>query len=453
MVNPAKPARRQGIREFWQQMHPAMRRLIAIGLVEMLALGLYVSLISPWYKSLGYEASEQGLLNSILEIAGMIAGITGGILADRYGRKVVYTIGQLMRCAAIIMLLCARSFAGLVIVSVFRGLNVMQFPARTALIAGYTAKESRATVLGVYQTVVLVANIAAPLAAGIMADLYGISPPLLLALALAVLAIILSIPIGQTDDSSRFLQRVHESPAQDSGLPGHQPGSTSAQPASQQSRPQPKRGKVILETLIAAGRELFEQSDKRILTAMLMAFTINGLVNGGINILLPFTVMDRFSTEFTAVAGLSVISSLGTALVMLVGGRIADLRGRRGIILVTGIITPLLILLIFWVNKLWQLYALLMLVSMVGNLASPGIVAAKMEAVDEAYRASWDGLVQGATSAGLALGSAASGMLYALSPTWAWLAVIILCGFQIVCWYVAFTPKHPLTMEETTALL
>src|SRR5690606_2997789 len=216
---------------------------------------------------------------------------------------------------------------------------------------------------------------------------------------------------------------------------------------------QPKRGKVILETLIAAGRELFEQSDKRILTAMLMAFTINGLVNGGINILLPFTVMDRFSTEFTAVAGLSVISSLGTALVMLVGGRIADLRGRRGIILVTGIITPLLILLIFWVNKLWQLYALLMLVSMVGNLASPGIVAAKMEAVDEAYRASWDGLVQGATSAGLALGSAASGMLYALSPTWAWLAVIILCGFQIVCWYVAFTPKHPLTMEETTALL
>ncbi len=418
MVSSGRSLRSSGIQEFWREIHPGMRRLIAIGMVEVLSVGLYVSLLAPWWKSLGYESVAQGWLNSIMEIAGAVVAVTSGIIADKYGRKGMYTVGQLMRCAAIMVLLSAKSFTGLVMVSVFRGLSVIQFPARTAFVAGYTVKESRATVLGIYQTASLVANIAAPLAAGYMADRFGVKPPLWLSLGLAVLAILISIPIGKEEDS-----------------PGPSPSGSNSQTDT-------KSGKFSPEALLATVREMLEQSDRRMLIPLLIAFIANGLINGGVSILLPFTVMDRFSDEYTAVTALSVASSLGTALVMLIGGRIADLKGRRRVIVITGTIMPVLMLWVFWINRLWQVYALLMLVSMIGNLAGPAMMAAKMEAVEEKYRATWDGLAQGGVSVGLAMGYLAWGMLYKASYTWSWLTVICLCFVQVLCYSVALRSRQ-----------
>ncbi|HHX11094.1 MAG TPA: MFS transporter [Firmicutes bacterium] len=421
MVNTTEPARRTRIHEFLTQIQPGMRRLIAIGMVEVMAVGLYVSLLAPWYKSLGYESVAQGWLNSIVEITGAVVAVAGGVLADKYGRKNMYTAGQLMRCAAIILLLSTGSLAGLVAVSVVRGLSVIQFPARTAFIAGHTAKETRATTLGIYQTASLVANIVAPLAAGLMADRFGVKPPLLLALGLGVLAIIMAIPIGRSEDSPHSNRNTAQAVNKASQTPGS--------------------GKLSLETLLAAGREMFEQSNRRLLVPLLIAFTANGLTNGGVNILLPFTIMDRFSTEYKAVTALSVVSSLGTALVMLIGGRIADVRGRRGIIVTTGLIMPVLLFSVFWITELWQVYALLMLGSMITNLAGPALMAAKMEAVDEEYRATWDGLVTGGSSLGSAMGYLVWGIMYQASYTWSWLAVIFLCFIQVFCYHLALRPE------------
>ena len=70
-----------------------MRRLIAIngrGVIGRIVR----SLLAPWWKSLGYESVAQGWLNSIMEIAGAVVAVTGGIIADKYGRKGMYTVGE-----------------------------------------------------------------------------------------------------------------------------------------------------------------------------------------------------------------------------------------------------------------------------------------------------------------------------------------------------------------------
>ncbi len=174
--------------------------------------------------------------------------------------------------------------------------------------------------------------------------------------------------------------------------------------------------------------------------ALLTSTLVNGLANGATNIPLPFMIMDRFSSTYSAVSGSQTFSSLGTMLVLLVGGRIADLRGRRGIVLVSCLGGPLLMTSIFLANSVWQLFFVLLLITMIGNISSPAIGASYMEAVGQKDRATFAGLQTGLNSAGVALGSIAAGIAYKASNTWSWLAVIAMFAMQAPLYALAI-PK------------
>ncbi len=337
------------IRQFFTSMDAGMRRLIVIGMVETLAVSLYVSLLAPWYKSLGYESATQGWLGFVLQVTSAIVAAIGGILADRLGRKKLYTTGQILRCAAIIVLLSTRSFIGLVVVSIIRGLSIIQSPPRTAFIAAYTVKENRATTLGIYQTMSLIANVVAPLASGFLADMYGVKVPLFVALILAVAAIFMAVPLEQPerDAENKPAQNMEHTEVLEATV---EPLETNQEVESGQ--PWKPGRNFSLETFFAVGREMFMDSNAHHLILLLLAWLANGLSNGAMNILLPFTVMDRFSSTYRAITALNIFSSLGTALVLLIGGRIADVRGRKGIVIITGLIFPALMSSILWINAL-----------------------------------------------------------------------------------------------------
>jgi MFS family permease len=168
---------------------------------------------------------------------------------------------------------------------------------------------------------------------------------------------------------------------------------------------------------------------------------INGLGNGVFNIALPFTIMDRFSSAYTAVSSASAAASLGTMLVLLIGGRIADRSGRRGIILITVCLEPIMILGMFLSNSLWQLLMFLILTTMVGNSASPAINAVLLEAVPDRDIATFGGLWQGLNSAGFALGAFAAGVSYGLSPTLTRMAPLALFLAQFPMYAIAIPKK------------
>lgn len=415
----------RGASRFWTDMDRGMQRLIAIGVVETLAASLYASLLAPWYKSLGYESAAQGWLSFLLQITSAVVAIAGGILADRLGRKRMYTAGQVIRCAVPIFLLLTQSFVGLVIVSVLRGLTSIQKPAERAFMGSYTKKDTRATTMAIHQTAYLLAAMIGPMIAGFLADLYGVKPPIVLGLVLALVAIIMAIPIRDPIDKDEGRVQCESGHEED----GSQEPSLHAN--------EPEVTKTFSErTFLSGAKELFSRPTSFSLVLLLVASLTNGFANGAVNILLPFTVMDKFSSGYTAVTALTVFSSLGTALVTLVGGRIADIKGRRDIILIPGGIFPFLMLSIIWIEQLWQVYALLLLITMVGNISGPATQALNMEMVEPKYLATWSGFLMCASALGMGVGSIAGGAMYYLDPDMAWIATVVLFASSVVCYYL-----------------
>ncbi len=394
-----------------------LRRLLAIGFIEIMAVSFYSSLLMPYYRSLGYGSETAGVLNSIIQVVSALVAVGAGVMADSMGRKKMYITGQLMRCAAAGLLIATKSYAGLVLVSITRGLAAVQAPASLAISASHTRKDNRATLLGVTQTAAQFASVIAPLMAGFVADRFGIRASFGIGLALASLSVVVAIPLK--DGTAQEVAATRTTPSSDAPI---------VSPETKES----VSGRV---------KRMFRENRPTALLALLSASLSNGLANGATNILLPFMIMDRFSSAYTTISTVNSFGSLGTMLVLLVGGRIADKRGRRGLVLTSGALLPVLMLSIFAATSLWQLLCVIVLLTMVGNISSPALSAVNMEAVGPTDRATFAGLQMCLQSTGLALGSVAAGIGYRINPTWAWMVVITLFASQFPLFAIAL-PKE-----------
>lgn len=400
----------------WREADPNLRRLIWISFVEMLSVNAYFSLIVPFAKNLGLDSGSVGALNSLMQIVSALVAVGAGVLADHFGRKRVYTVGQLMRVAITIALLATRSYFGLALVFVLRGLAMIQGPAQTAITANLTRRENRATMLGLSQTLSQLASVLMPIASGVVADRYGVKASFGIALVLAGVAVAMGTALKDRPAASEVAD-----PAA-TPIDAHAAAGAGARPGQ-------------VEPLLERLRRMFSGRQAVTLTLLMAATVFNGLGNGGANILLPFTIMDRFSSAYTVVASAGSMMALGTMLVLLIGGRLADVSGRRTMVMTSGVIFPLLMLGVFYANSLWTLNLVLVLVSMVGNISSPAIGAVYMEAVQDRDRATFAGLQMSLNAAGMALGSAVAGVVYKASPNAAWLGVMGVMVMQVVCYH------------------
>ena len=410
----------------WSGLDSDLKRLILTGFTEVIAVNLYASVLMPYYRSLGFGSQTAGVLTSVLQVVGAVVAVFAGLMADSVGRKKMYVAGQLLRCTAAGLLLLTRSYAGLVLVSVVRGLAIIQSPAQSAIFAAYTRKQNRGTMLGLYQTFSQLASVLGPLAAGIIADRFGVTRSFGAGLILACAAVALAVPLKE-----RAAAAEPEHPA----------------PAGARPAPQPVGELAPREPLLGRVARMFKENRPVVLSSLLAASVVNGLGNGAAGILLPFTIMDRFSSAYTTVSASASVAALGSMLVLLIGGRIADVRGRRGLILVSGSILPLLMLSILVATSLWQLFALIIFLTMIGNVASPAMSAVNVEAVSERDRATFAGFQMGLNSAGVALGSVCAGIGYRLSSNWSWVAVIVMFALQPPLYAIAL-PKA--TNEQTS---
>ncbi len=392
------------IPRLWNDLDINLRKMILIGFVEAGAVNAYISVLMPWYRSLGFASDAVGGLDSLLQVVVSVTALSAGVMADRLGRKRLFVLGQVVRCAAVVALLVVRSYWGIIATVVLRGLVTISSPASSALMAGFTARRNRATILGVKQTLYQLASVITPLAAGFLADGFGVKIPFAAGLALSLLALFMSLSI--------------EEPAPNGSVTGIA------------ERPQ---GEPILLRI----RGLFAGDGAKTLSLLLAASVVNGLANGSTNILLPFTVMDRFSDSYGTMAGVLSAGALGTMLVLLIGGRIADLKGRRFVILTSGIVFPLLIMGAYLSVSIQQLTLSVLFVTMVGNISSPAIQAIYMEAVGEQDRATFAGLNTAFVSAGQALGAVAAGFGDKANPTWAWIATIAAFASQTLFYHLA----------------
>jgi inositol transporter-like SP family MFS transporter len=130
---------------------------IAVSLTNYLDAGAIVagaSGLSLWKDYLGLSEGNLGWLNAISAncLGAAIGAIIGGALADKYGRKVIYTYNMLVYMAGVLLILLSASFpmllAGFLVTGISVGVGV---PASWTYISESSEVKNRGRNIGISQ--------------------------------------------------------------------------------------------------------------------------------------------------------------------------------------------------------------------------------------------------------------------------------------------------------------
>jgi len=147
MYPPSQPNFLTVVRSFT----PALRELLVSDILIRFCERLPYAWVILWAMNYGGVTAQQyGVLVSVEMITAMICYIPVAHLADRFGRRRFVLITFLFFTLFPLSLVWARSFGGLAVAFMIRGLKEFGEPARKALIIGEATPELRARTYGAY---------------------------------------------------------------------------------------------------------------------------------------------------------------------------------------------------------------------------------------------------------------------------------------------------------------
>lgn len=120
--------------------------LVAGGFINALGSALVFPFLTLYLRQrLGIPLLQVGLIFTINAAAGLCAGMLGGVIADRFGRRTVMLVSLLSTSAVLLLLGLASTYAQMVVLAAAIGLtSPLSQPARDAMVADLTLPEQRA---------------------------------------------------------------------------------------------------------------------------------------------------------------------------------------------------------------------------------------------------------------------------------------------------------------------
>jgi len=421
-------AARQGLRTQLGALSHNGRLLITFALVNGIALMSVGSLINPYLRNMGLSAAFIGTYFAVSSIAQAIASFSGGFLADAVGRRRVWLFGKALQAASYIVLASGVGAPWIMAAPVLAGLSQIGAGAYLAVSAEAAGDGQRATFFSVLRTFDAIVGTVAPLVGGLVADTWGARTAFLLVMPLfAVVAMI----IGRLQES--------------------QP--TAAPVAAPRDKARPS-AIARLQGLAARLRDgVLHGPYPRTAAGIMGHQVINGFSNGVISLALPLILRDRFGLGYAGIGAAQTAISLGTAAMLIAGGRMADKRGRRVVILTSSLGFSVMFILFPFVTAVWQFYALLFVGCLIGNAAGGAFGATQMECIRGEVRATFGGVCQALHATGVAVGSIIGGILYVVQPNLPITAAIIsnLIGVVVLWALLDETGRRPQPVLATAA--
>jgi DHA2 family methylenomycin A resistance protein-like MFS transporter len=149
-----------------------------------LCLGWFVVIVDATIVNVALPTLARALPASITDLQWVVDGytvtfagllLTGGVLADRFGARRVYSGGLVLFCAASAACALAPGLAMLIAARVVQGVGAaLLVPACLALIqASYDDRDTRSWAIGIWGTVGGVAGGSGPLLGGVLTDAFG----------------------------------------------------------------------------------------------------------------------------------------------------------------------------------------------------------------------------------------------------------------------------------------
>jgi MFS family permease len=138
----------------WREFNSPMRRLLLSDiLVRFCERVPYAWVVIFAMDYIGVSGRQVGILIAIEMLAATVCILPASYYADRYRREPFVIVTFVMFTLFPISLLISRSFSGLVIAFVIRGLKEFGDTSRKALIIGYSDSERRGQMIGTYYLV------------------------------------------------------------------------------------------------------------------------------------------------------------------------------------------------------------------------------------------------------------------------------------------------------------
>ena len=134
-----------------------MKSTLAVSLTNYLDAGAIVagaSGLTLWKDYLGLTEGHLGWLNAISAncLGAAIGAIIGGFLADKYGRKAIYTYNMLIYMAGVALIMCSVSFPMLLMGFLITGISVgVGVPASWTYISESSEVHNRGRNIGISQ--------------------------------------------------------------------------------------------------------------------------------------------------------------------------------------------------------------------------------------------------------------------------------------------------------------
>ncbi|MBN1583471.1 MAG: MFS transporter [Anaerolineae bacterium] len=170
-------------KQFWAQMRGAtwQRNLIVLWVGELIAIsGFSVTMpFLPYYvQELGITELDQvafwaGLLTTAQSTTMALFAPLWGLLADRYGRKIMVVRAMFGGAVIISLMAVVQNVYQLMILRAIQGMLTGTVPAATTLIASGTPPERRGYALGMLQMAIYLGSTVGPFLGGLIADSLG----------------------------------------------------------------------------------------------------------------------------------------------------------------------------------------------------------------------------------------------------------------------------------------
>ncbi len=330
-------------------------------------------LVKDFVETEEATAAVFAVLLSIGSVAMIVANFTGGLLADKIGRKSVIGLGSAILAPSLFLYAIVPNVLGVVAAYFVQMFAVSMFqPAFTAFVADLSKVSSRGKAFGHFNLFWIGSTIPSPLVGGFLVDAMGLRFPFALASLISLIALVACLGLVEL------------------------------------------RGHTATADNIQVGGEV-EKTLMPFATVMLIFGVVSflsGVLNGMIAPLIRIFCVFRLGASATELGLVySVGSGLVTTLVQIPGGRLTDKVGRKPLMLVSLFGVPFVIAMAYTSSVFEFILASAGLVAF-GNLSAPAYYAWMMDLVPSAKRARTSGLTNAITGIGMFIGSPLSTWIY-----------------------------------------
>lgn len=188
---------------------PTLLAVFIIVLIDLLGMAMIIPLLPFYSQTFGATALQIGFLASCFALSQMIFGPVLGALSDRYGRKLVLLVSQLVGFVGLVLFGQARTLTMLFIARSLSGAAASNLAVAQAYVADNSKPEDRARSFAMIGVAFGIGLFLGPALSGLLVK-YDMRLPIHIASALALagfIATLILLPKNQTKNQTSDLKK------------------------------------------------------------------------------------------------------------------------------------------------------------------------------------------------------------------------------------------------------